>query len=157
MTTKIVNAAPGRAGRLRPSVLAWLRLARVYHKISHRSEDQMRCHGLSMAQFDVLAHVGAAPGVTQQELANSLLVTKGNVCQLLDRMQLADLIERRQEGRANRLFLTARGEELFQEIVPAHEDLIAEQLSALSPGQQNELLDLVRRLDQSLDAPSCSR
>src|SRR5436305_9480937 len=99
MTTKSERTFPRRGSTLQPGVLAWLRLTRVYHKVSRRSEEQMRCHGLSMAQFDVLAHVGAAPGITQQELANSLLVTKGNVCQLLDRMQRSDLIERRQEGR----------------------------------------------------------
>lgn len=116
----------------------------------------MRLRGLSMAQFDVLAHVGAAPGLTQQELADSLLVTKGNVCQLLDRMQRTDLIERRQEGRANRLFLTPRGEELFREIVPAHEDLISMQFASLTADEQVALLELVRTLDRSLDFPSCS-
>src|SRR5947209_17819058 len=117
----------------------------------------MRLHGLSMAQFDILAHVGAAPGVTQQALADSLLVTKGNVCQLLDRMQRTDLIERRQEGRANRLFLTPRGEKLFREIVPAHEDLISAQFASLSADEQVALLGLIRTLDRSIDTPTCSR
>jgi DNA-binding MarR family transcriptional regulator len=110
----------------------------------------MRCRGLTMAQFDVLAHVGAAPGLTQQELADSLLVTKGNVCQLLDRMERGDLIERRSEGRSNRLFLTPRGQELFDRIVPEHEDMIAEKFDGLTPEEQTNLLGLLRKLDQSL-------
>jgi DNA-binding MarR family transcriptional regulator len=105
-----------------------------------------------MAQFDVLAHVGVAPGLTQQELADSLLVTKGNVCQLLDRMERSDLIERRSEGRANRLFLTSAGQELFDRIVPEHETMIATKLDALTPREQMELLALLRKLDQSLEA-----
>jgi DNA-binding MarR family transcriptional regulator len=43
--------------------------------------------GLNNAQFDVLAHVGAVEGMTQQELADSILVTKGNVALLLDRVE----------------------------------------------------------------------
>jgi DNA-binding MarR family transcriptional regulator len=110
----------------------------------------MRCKGLTMAQFDVLAHVGVSPGLTQQELADSLLVTKGNVCQLLDRMEKGDLIERRSEGRANRLFLTDQGQDLFRRVVPEHEDDIVEKFEALTPGEQAQLLDLLRKLDQSL-------
>src|SRR5829696_2797974 len=101
-----------------PAVLAWLRLVRVYHKVGRAMTDHLRCKGLSMAQFDVLAHVGAAEGRTQQELADSLLVSKGNVCQLLDRMQDAGLIARRQEGRANRLYLTDAGRALYEDVVP---------------------------------------
>lgn len=154
--TTIDTRSRGQSGTRQPGILAWLRMTRFYHKVLRRSEEQMRLRGLSMAQFDVLAHVGAAPGLTQQELADSLLVTKGNVCQLLDRMQRTDLIERRQEGRANRLFLTPRGEELFREIVPAHEDLISTQFASLTADEQVALLELVRTLDRSLDFPSCS-
>lgn len=110
----------------------------------------MRCKGLTMAQFDVLAHVGVTPGLTQQELADSLLVTKGNVCQLLDRMEKSELIERRSEGRANRLFLTEGGQDLFQRIVPEHEDVIAGKFDGLTPDEQAQLLSLLRKLDQSL-------
>ena len=157
MTTRTIKTFPRRPSALPPAVLAWLRLTRVYHKVTRQSEEQMRCHGLSMAQFDVLAHVGAAPGITQQELADSLLVTKGNVCQLLDRMERSDLIERRQDGRANRLFLTARGDELFRDIVPAHEDMISSRFASLTLEEQIALLDLVRTLDRSLDAPTCTQ
>ncbi len=111
----------------------------------------MRCKGLTMAQFDVLAHVGVAPGLTQQELADALLVTKGNVCQLLDRMEKGDLIQRRSEGRANRLFLTGTGQDLFDRIVPEHEDVIAHKFDALTPDEQGQLLSLLRKLDQSLE------
>jgi DNA-binding MarR family transcriptional regulator len=103
-----------------------------------------------MAQFDVLAHVGSEEGMTQQRLADSLLVTKGNICQLLDRMETGGLIERRQEGRANRLYLTDAGRAMFDESVPAHEDRIARHFNALSPAEQSELLDLLRKLDRSL-------
>lgn len=110
----------------------------------------MRCKGLTMAQFDVLAHVGVSPGLTQQELADSLLVTKGNVCQLLDRMEKGDLIERRSEGRANRVFLTEQGQELYDRVVPEHEDVIAAKFDGLTPSEQAQLLGLLRKLDQSL-------
>src|SRR5215212_12107013 len=88
-----------RGGNLRrPSVLAWLRILRVVQKVERDLAGQLKLWGLNNAQFDVLAHVGAAEGITQQELADSLLVTKGNVTQLLDRVEERGLISRRREG-----------------------------------------------------------
>lgn len=132
------------------SVLAWLRLARVFQKVDRSSIAHLRCHGLSLAQFDVLAHVGAAEGVTQQELADALLVTKGNVCQLLDRLERAGLIRRRPEGRTNRIFLTQAGRGIFDEAVPSQEELIARLFRPLSGEEQHQLLHLLRKLDRAL-------
>jgi len=133
-----------------PAVLAWLRLARVFQKIDTRSERVFRSHGLNTAHFDVLAQVGAARGMTQQELANALLVTKGNISQLLSKLEQAGMIMRRQEGRTNCLSLTERGEALFQVVVPQQEALIAELLAPLSDDEQRELLRLLRKLDHSI-------
>ncbi len=135
----------------RPSVLAWLRLLRVSQKVERDLAGPLKLGGLNNAQFDVLAHVGAAEGITQQELADSLLVTKGNVAQLLDRMERRGLIERRSQGRTNRLFLTDEGRRTFAEVVPAHEALIDERLSVLSEKEQKQLFELLRRLDRALE------
>jgi MarR family transcriptional regulator, 2-MHQ and catechol-resistance regulon repressor len=134
----------------RPSVLAWLRLLRVSQKVERDLARQLKLWGLNNAQFDVLAHVGAAEGITQQELADSLLVTKGNVAQLLGRMGRRGLIERRAQGRTNRLFLTDEGRRTFTEVVPAHEALIDDRLSVLSEEDQKQLFELLRRFDRAL-------
>jgi|SRR5215210_5695943 len=141
-----------RGGSLRrASVLGWLRLLRVSQKVERDLAGQLKLGGLNNAQFDVLAHVGAAEGITQQELADALLVTKGNVAQLLDRMERRGLIERRSQGRTNRLFLTDEGQRMFAEVVPAHEALIDERLSVLSEEEQKQLFELLRRLDRALE------
>ena len=133
-----------------PSVLAWLRLARVFQKVDRASVTHLRTWGLSVAQFDVLAQVGSAEGMTQQELAQSLLVTKGNVTQLLDRMEESGWIRRCQEGRCNRLVLTDEGRRLYAGVVPAQEDLITRLFATLSPSERAALLDTLRRLDHAL-------
>src|ERR671916_4878 len=135
----------------RPSVLAWLRLLRVSQKVERDLARQLKLWGLNNAQFDVLAHVGAAEGITQQQLAASLLVTKGNVAQLLGRMEERGLIERRAEGRVNRSFLTDQGRRLHREVVPAYEDSIGEMFGGLSSGEQDQFLRLLRKLDRSSD------
>ena len=132
------------------AILAWLRLARVYQKVDRATVVHLRRWGLSVAQFDVLAQVGAREGITQQELAEALLVTKGNVCQLLDRMEAAGWLVRRPDGRANRLFLTPSGRRLHAEVVPAQEALIERLFGSLSPVEQAELVHLLGRADGAL-------
>ena len=134
-----------------PAVLAWLRMARVFQKIERASNEHLRAWDMSIAQFDVIAQVGTAGGITQQELADRLLVTKGNICQLLERLERRGLIVRHQEGRANHLFLTEEGQRLYTEVVPAQERLIAEQFSALPTEEQYQLLATLRTLDRSLE------
>jgi DNA-binding MarR family transcriptional regulator len=134
-----------------PGLLAWLRLVRVFQKVDRASSEALRCHQLSPAQLDVLAKVGSSQGISQQELANALLVTKGNVCQLLDKMESSGLLERRPEGRVNRLFLTDLGRRIHDEVVPRHDELLADHFTALSEGDQRELLRLLRQIDHALE------
>jgi DNA-binding MarR family transcriptional regulator len=132
------------------AVPSWLRLIRVFQRVDHASQQFLRSWDLSVAQFDVIAHVGAAEGMTQQSLADRLLVSKGNVCQLLDKLERARLIERREDGRANRLYLTDAGHALFRQVVPAHEELIADRFAVLSAQEQVHLHTLLRKLDRGL-------
>lgn len=148
--TSVPGVGGGRDLR-RPGLLAWLRLMRVFQRVDRDSGEHLRAWDLSVAQFDVLAHVGAAEGIVQQDLADSLLVTKGNVCQHLDRMEGRGLILRQREGRNNRIFLTQEGRRLFDEVVPAHEALVVECFSALSSAEQERLHELLRKLDRALD------
>ncbi len=134
----------------KPAVLAWLRLARVFQKVDRASAEHLRAWDLSVAQFDVLAQVGADEGITQQELADRLLVTKGNICQLLEKMERRGLIRRSQAGRANHLFLTEDGRRLYNDAVPAQERMIAARFGVLSPEEQHQLLALLRILDHTM-------
>jgi DNA-binding MarR family transcriptional regulator len=137
--------------RLEQGVVAWLRLARVFARLETRSQRQLRTAGLTGAQFDVLAQVGAREGCTQQELADSLLVTKGNVTQLLDRMEECGWLTRTQEGRTKRVCLTRAGRTLRRTVIREHEDYMAAQLAALSTEEQRTLARLLRTLERSLD------
>jgi DNA-binding MarR family transcriptional regulator len=134
-----------------PGVLSWLRLARIFQKVDAISARHFREHGLSTAQFDILAQIGATEGISQQRLAQMLLVTKGNISQILSRMEQDGLVRREQEGRANCLYLTDAGRALYDAAVPAQEQRIARLFELLTPAEQHGLLQLLRKLDQGLD------
>jgi len=138
----------------RPGLLAWTHLMRVHNKMHRHSMDHLKCSHVTPAQFDVLAQLRVAPGISQQELSEKLLVTKVNICGLLDRLEEQRLVERRpdpEDRRSHRLYLTGEGRELAEKIIPEHEDFIQEHMSTLSDEEQRALLALLRDLDHSLE------
>ena len=141
-------------GPINPSTIAWLRLARVYHRVDQRTAETMKCFGLSVSRFDVLNHAGTPEGRTQQDLAAALLVTKGNITQLLDGLESDGLIERRRDGRAKRVYLTERGRNLRERAVIAQEAAIAQEFSVLDPNDQQTLISLLRVVERNLTSPS---
>ena len=132
-------------------LLSWLRLVRVFQRVDRLSTEALRTHGISSAQLDVLARVGSSEGISQQRLADALLVTKGNISQLLGKMEADGLVSRRQDGRSNCLSLTEQGRALYETVVPEQEALVAETLAPLTLDEQRELLRLLRKLDQGID------
>ena len=135
-------------------LLAWLHLVRVYDKMHHHAMDHLIDYGLTPAQFDVLAQLWRNQGINQQELAGKLLVTKGNVCGLIDRLEKLSLVERRsdpEDKRTNLLYLTEAGRKLADEAIPAHEAFILEHIGTLTHEEQASLLSILRNLDHKLD------
>jgi DNA-binding MarR family transcriptional regulator len=133
--------------------LTWLHLVRVFTKIHYHSLGKLQEYDLTPAKLDVLTHLSNHPGLTQQELAEKLLVTKGNVCGLLNRLEKDGLVERQsdpEDKRANRLFLTEQAVQLAAEVIPGHRDFIEKHLSCLSERELHSLHTLLRDLDHSL-------
>lgn len=133
------------------AVLAWLRIARIYHLIEQQSAERFRRHGMSVARFDVLNHAGSAEGKTQQEIAGSLLVTKGNITQLLDAMECEGLLTRQKAGRCNRIFLSDEGRRRRAEMVDEQESALGTAFSSLTDDELSELLRILRKLNRQLE------
>ncbi|MEZ4497408.1 MAG: MarR family transcriptional regulator [Thermomicrobiales bacterium] len=92
--------------------------------------------------------------MTQQELADALLVTKGNITQLLDRLEKRGLI--RASHNAERVGTrstcpTPAGRSTGR-VVPAQEARIASAFSVLDADDQRELGRLLRTVSRALSS-----
>ncbi len=130
------------------AVLLWFRLARFYLKNVRESNNQLKKWGLTTAQFDVIVHVGRNKRLTQQELADKLVVTKGNVTHLLKKMEELQWIKREVEWKNKYLSLTEIGQKMFEEIVPSQDEFQQAQFSKLTEEEQFQLLTLLRKLNK---------
>lgn len=136
-------------------VLAWLYMMRVFSKMERLGDEHIQSLGLTGAQFDVIAQLSQNEGISQQGLSEKLFVTKGNVCGLLGRMEEKGWVRRDadpDDRRAHRLYLTDEGRELAERVLPAQEEFVAGQMSALTGEEQVALRGLLRQLDKSLAA-----
>jgi DNA-binding MarR family transcriptional regulator len=155
LQTQPVNERAGRIGSRHAGLVAWLRLARLFTTIDQDTNRFLRQFDLSTAQFDLLAQVGAHEGVNQQDLAEALLVTKGNITQLLDRLEARGLIERRSSPgiRGKAIYLTEDGWRLNRQVVPEQEARIIAIFDALDHQEQQQLGRMIRSVAQSLGSP----
>src|ERR1700686_1334658 len=81
--------------QLKLGVRTWLHMNRITHTVQRRLSAHLERYDLTPAQFGVLAHLQAAPHISQQMLADWLFVTKGNIVGLLNRLEDRGLVERR--------------------------------------------------------------
>jgi len=131
----------------------WIQMMRTSSRMERRLEQALERHGLSIAQFDILATLGFEQGITQQDLAERLLVTKGNICGMIDRMEVSGWVERRpdpEDRRVNRLFLTRQGKTKLSQTLPEQDALLKKLMSALKPVEIQSLFQFLDRLDEAV-------
>jgi DNA-binding MarR family transcriptional regulator len=127
-------------------------LLRFHIRLERRMAEGLGVHGLTLPQFDVLATLWHGDGITQQELAERLLVTKGNVVGLIDRVSAAGWVERRpdpEDRRANRLYLTDTGRKLLAEAWPCQIALGQKVFGTLTQGELRLMHELLERLENA--------
>jgi len=132
----------------RLGLMLWFRITRIYNQSIRESNQHLKKWNLTAAQFDILVQVGSHERLSQQELANKLFVTKGNITQLLRKMEDLGLINREQEWKTKYLSLTEVGKEFFYEIVSKQEQFQASQFSNLNYKEKKQLLDLLRKIQK---------
>ncbi|WP_059105178.1 MarR family winged helix-turn-helix transcriptional regulator [Shouchella shacheensis] len=132
----------------RLALTLWFRLARFYHESNRMSNQHVRKWGISLSQFDTLVQVRAFQPVAQGELAEKLLVTKGNMTHTLTKLESCGYITRKQEWRTKTIALTENGAALVAEVMPEQSAFQASLFEPLKKEEQKQLLELMRKLQK---------
>lgn len=91
--------------------------------------------GMTPVQYSVFALVASNEGLPQVAIGESLKMDRASTMAIVDKLQLAGLIERRQsphDKRMQALYLSSQGQKEFKAIeskVKAHDDKFLEKLS----------------------------
>ena len=152
--------SPGRDGSFASiGVSVWVRLLDAHNlmlgELRRRLSD--RC---TLARFDLLANLEREDGQTPAALSRRMLVTAGNLTGLVDRAERDGVAERRPDPadrRLSRVWLTDKGRQLVQSLLPVHAEHVSELMASLDAGERRELRRLLGKLRGSLHARHASR
>lgn len=129
-------------------------LRRAWYSLNQAFRRRIAYSKLTPDQFTILRQLTEGPreGLTQRELSALMSSDPNTIASLLDRMQAAELLERRPhetDRRAHRVKLLPKGKKVFQELRDIAIDLQNQVLSVLPEDRREQFL---AELEQVADA-----
>ena len=121
--------------------------------IDHRAKER----GTTRAQWIVLFRLRQNEGLSQVDLADVLELQPISLVRLLDRLVEHGLLERRhdpKDRRANRLFLTAKGKRLVDDLDSLRDAIATDVLHDLPDDALQTSLDTLREVKERIKALS---
>ena len=138
----------------RSSVRLWLRLLSCTMAIEKDVQRRLGLEGATLARFDVLAALDRhRDGMTMGALSRALLVSNGNVTQLVQKLQKDGLVRiapSPDDRRASIVRLTPRGQSEFSGLAAAHHDWIDALLAGVDAETREILYSALGSLKRSI-------
>jgi DNA-binding MarR family transcriptional regulator len=123
-------------------------------RLMRRSFDaRARSIGVTRPQWQVLSLLRRHEGINQGKLADLLEVEPITVCRMIDRLQEADLVERRTDPadrRSWRLFLTDKAHDLLGHLRPLANELLEQAFEGIDAAERVRLLATLDRMRLNL-------
>lgn len=137
----------------------WVRLVACYNLMELRLRTELRrSFKTTLPRFDLMSQLYRYPeGLKMRELSRMLMVTRGNITGLTDRLVDEGLIQRGDDPKDRRAYyvsLTQKGRELFQNMAVQHDRWITSLLGDLDQKDLDQLNDLLGKLKRHLTAQS---
>lgn len=107
---------------------------------------RVSAHGVTRAQWMVLARLARRPGCTQTELADMMEVERATAGRLLDRLEENGLVRREadpEDRRVRRVFPTPAAEEGQAKMREIADKLVDDALADISPAKREALTELL--------------
>tara|TARA_B100002003_G_scaffold202696_1_gene194993 strand:+ start:1594 stop:2046 length:453 start_codon:yes stop_codon:yes gene_type:complete len=137
------------------TIQAWVLLHRVHRKLLEQARLSLKNNDLPpLDWYDVLLelHREGSVGLRQYEIGERILLNKHNLSRLIDRLEKQHLVHRdacEEDGRGNRIKITAEGEKVLRRVWPVYGQSIQKEFGEKLG--QSECLELSRLLEKVLE------
>ena len=128
---------------------AFIKLNRAVDSLHLRLNQKGTLQEVTSSQFavlEVLYHLGS---LCQGEISAKILKSTGNMTMVIDNLEKHGYVRRRRDTEDRRMVhieLTEAGKNKIEEILPGHVAAIMEEMSSLTPKEQETLGELARKL-----------
>jgi MarR family 2-MHQ and catechol resistance regulon transcriptional repressor len=127
----------------------WVKLARAYASFNKHTMKDIAGFGVTQAQFGVLECIGHLGPMTLGELTKKMLVSGGNMTVVVNNLERDGYVKRMRDAedrRVVRVRLSPKGKEFFDRIFVKHAEFVRKTAFVLTPEEQKELGDLLKKL-----------
>jgi DNA-binding MarR family transcriptional regulator len=134
-------------------------LGKAYQQVQQAAKQRLGAHGVTPTQYALLCVLRERDGQTGAELGERLQLDSATITGILDRLERAEMIERRADRtdrRVNRIFATAHARDLQPAIDRAMDDVNVSFLAAIDAEDRARLrtqLALLGQVARQVGAP----
>ena len=142
------------------SVRVWLRLLSCTMAIEKEVQRRFTDRGMTLPRFDVLAALDRHGEMNMGALSKALLVSNGNITQLVQKLIRDGLVELHKppkDRRSSIVRMTPEGRELFAKLARAHQDWIDQMVGGLDDTQRERIYVALGVLKMSIAKASQRR
>jgi DNA-binding MarR family transcriptional regulator len=118
--------------------------------------DRLLPHGVSVAEWAVLRRLWQEEGFTQVDLADRMRVRKASLTSVLASLERKGSLRRIRRGEDRRkyhLFLTKRGRDLKEELLPIGVAINRKAVAGIDPGDAGLAVHLLEKVIANLEGP----
>ncbi|MEO3387410.1 MarR family transcriptional regulator [Mesorhizobium sp. CAU 1741] len=136
-----------------PRFRNWIALLRAEKAVARELTRALAPLDLKLGQLDVMMNVYRHPGMSQQDVANRLLVGRSNITMLVPQLEKQGLIRREgdtKDKRVIRLFLTEAGEARLRDALKVYTGIVDKVMAQSTPEQCDAMGEQMRRIEEAL-------
>jgi len=128
---------------------SYIKLSRAADSINSRLNNSPSMQELTISQFGVLEALVHLGPLCQNVLGSKILKSNSNMTTVIDNLEKRGLVKRERSSEDRRIitiYLTEKGKETIESVLPQHVAAIKSQFEILSPEEQIQLGNLLRKL-----------
>ncbi len=122
------------------------RAHRAFNDVVNKHISTFNLNPTEFAVLELLYHKGPQP---LQQIGGKILLASGSITYVVDKLEQKGLLERRacpNDRRVTHAQITDKGQQLIEEIFPAHQEKIAEIVSVLTDEEKKLVTELVKKV-----------
>ncbi|HEU5138371.1 MAG TPA: MarR family transcriptional regulator [Bacillales bacterium] len=129
-------------------------LSRANRAVTDKIKEDIKSHGLNPTEFGVLEllfHKGDQP---IQQIGEKVLLSSGSMTYVIDKLEEKKFLRRTpcpNDRRITYATITEEGVTLMEDIFPKHREAIRSMFSGLDSGEQQMMIELLKKLGFSLE------
>ncbi|MGM0219175.1 MarR family winged helix-turn-helix transcriptional regulator [Enterococcus sp. AZ126] len=128
---------------------SWMSILQFVQKSNAQSNEFLKQYDLNVSKFDMLHHIQENQPITQKELGEKLLISKGGVSQMIKQFEADGWIDRQQEWKEKYISLTDKGQKQLNTCFIKQSKLQASVFDNLTKREVLELAKISKKLMQS--------